>query len=186
MLRTLFIALLYLVSFSLSDAITCVLTGGAGVGKTTVINALQKQGYQTAPEMWTLLYNQAKENGTVAAEFADPERCRKKLMDMQLTLEQSLDVNQCIFLDRSTIDNVAFAYYHNEIVSLDMLDIIKKKRYDLVFFLDPLPATLYQKEICSREDSIKIHHHLMQFYTELGYDSIHVPFDTPEKVALTP
>ncbi len=162
-----------------------VLTGGPGIGKTTVINLLKEEGYQTVPESWTLLFNQAKESNTLDAfSKEDPAAFRERLMDFQLSLENAIDAKKTAILDRSTVDVVAFGQRHNVGMAQRLLDIPKKDRYDLIFFLDPLPKELYDKPkelFCTREQSLEIHEFLKKAYTDMGFLIIDVPFDTPVK-----
>jgi len=162
-----------------------VLTGGPGVGKSTIINLLQENGHQTRPEVWTSLYQEAKSNNTLA-EFSTESSSpafRQKIIGLQLSHEGSLEKNSCAFLDRSAVDHVAFGNLYNIPMSESITDLPKTHRYDLVFLLEPLPAELYDKpkELnCSQETSIMIHQHLKKSYQEYGYSLINVPFSSPE------
>ncbi|MBA3954910.1 ATP-binding protein [Candidatus Dependentiae bacterium] len=107
-------------------------------GKTTVINLLKKQGYQTIPEVLTLLFDEAKQNNCLE-EFwfaSNSLAFRMKLMEKQLALENSLDKNKFAFLDRSTIDVVAFGNYYNIKMPHYITDVAKKDMYAIIFFLD--------------------------------------------------
>lgn len=161
-----------------------VLTGGPGVGKSEVINLLQQQGYQTIPEVWTLLFNEAKQNNNLKyfSAASNSVAFRKKLMKMQLSFENKLDKKKSAFLDRSTVDVVAFGNIYNITMPQNITNIPKEDRYDLIFFIDPLPKNLYQKtELCSQEESLKIHQQLKEFYTDMGYPIVEVPFDSLKK-----
>ena len=89
-----------------------VLTGGPGVGKTTVINALKETGYQTVPESYTALWNQTQPNH-LETYFGGLVAFRATLMDYQCALEDAIDPSQPAFLDRSTVDVVAFGQLYN-------------------------------------------------------------------------
>ena len=164
-----------------------VLTGGSGVGKSTVIKLLNDAGYQTVPEAWSSLFDEAKKQNKLD-EFLteDPVTSREKIMDFQLALEAAIDVSKPVFLDRSTVDVVAFGQLYNVCMEQWLLDIPTKDCYDLVFFFDPLPADLYEKnkreEVhCSRAQSLQIEEYLKNIYTDMGFSLINVPFDTPSK-----
>ena len=162
-----------------------VLTGGAGVGKSTVINLLAQHGYQTIPEVWTLLFNEAKQANRAEAfllpSFLNSSEFRIKMMDVQLLFENSLEKEKITFLDRSTIDIVAYGYFYDIEMSEAMINVPKNNKYDLIFFLDPLPIELYHHELCDSETSLRQHEHIKKFYKDLGYNIIEVPFDSPEE-----
>lgn len=164
-----------------------VLTGGPGVGKSTIINMLQENGYYTRPEVWTTLYEEAKEQGR-AVEFSaesSSAEFRQTLMYLQLSYEESLPKNTFAFLDRSAVDVVAFGKLYNISMPKSITDVLHYNRYDLVFFLEPLPADFFNKSEelnCNYQTSLNIHRHLQEFYenTDPAYSLIHVPFADPQ------
>lgn len=160
-----------------------VLTGGPGVGKTTVINALKEAGYQTVPESYTALWNQTQPHH-LETYFGGLVAFREKLMDYQVALEDAIDPSQPAFLDRSTVEIVAFGELYNIEMAQRILDIPYNDRYDLIFFLDPLPEELYDKPeelACTRAQSLAIHEYLQKAYTDRGFPIVEVPFDTSVK-----
>jgi len=156
-----------------------VLTGAPGCGKSSIIEELNRRGFQTCPEVYTTLYNESKDY-TV---FSQPINLRYKLLDKQLFLESLLKKETPVFLDRSTIDIILFAKYFNIEMPLDFIDKAKNKSYDLVFLMEPLPKQYYKvtnirKE--TQEESLKIHQFFKEEYKKFGYKVIEVPFDTIE------
>ncbi len=163
-----------------------VLTGGPGSGKSTVIEELNKRGYQTSTEAFTFLFNQAKKQGTLEELTKNPISFREQLMQQQLAFESSLDPNKLAFLDRGTIDILVFGDELKIPMSAALRDSVKKSSYDLVFLLEPLPKEQYkQTEIRSEnyEKSLAIADQLKKAYEEKKYTVIAVPFDTPQKRA---
>lgn len=167
--------------------IIIALTGGPGVGKSSVIEELAKRGYSVVPEVFTLLYEEAKAKNTLSTVFSNRTTLREILLDRQAKLEAALnDTRGFIFLDRSAIDSIAIDAYHAVAVSDTLRKEIKKIHIDVVFFLDPLPEQYYKQTEIRREtyeEAMKIHAFLKKFYKDLGYMSINVPFDTVEKRA---
>lgn len=161
-----------------------VLTGGPGVGKSTIIAELSKRGYQTTPETFTLLHEQAEKKNTLDTFFDDPAQLRSDLMSEQRRLESSVTATKPAFFDRSTIDIVAFGDYFKVPMSQDLRNQASKN-YDLIFFLDPLPEHFYENTAIRREtykESAEIHNFLKDAYKQLGYKKyqlIDVPYGTP-------
>lgn len=161
----------------------CVLTGGPGVGKTTLIEELKDLGYQTIPEVYAVLYEQAATENRLATFFIDPVALYENILKEQIQWEQSLDGQAIAFLDRSTIDIIAFAKHFNVLLPNEFT-IRAKRSYDIIFFLEPLPKNLY-KQCNERKESYQeaesLHHLIKKTYIEHGYapqQLIEVPFGT--------
>lgn len=159
-----------------------VLTGGPGVGKITVLSVLEKWGYPCIQEVYGLLYAQAKEQDSLTAFFANPVNLYARILQEQITLEQALPKIGCAFLDRSTIDIAAFARYFKVPLAAQFLQEIARQ-YATIFFLDPLPESLYvqcheRKE--TYKESLYVHDLIKEVYMHCGYQIVVVPFDTIE------
>ncbi len=172
--------LFFLCYASLDASERYVLTGGPGVGKSSVIDLLQKMGYQTVPEAFTLLLNSGRIDVSTLGTLA----FRRELMDLHLSLEQNIDDSRDAFLDRCTIDVLAFGLFRNLAMPQELLDVPNQQKYDLVFILDPLPEEQYQRsDAFSYEESNRIHQCIITLYEERGYRLIQIPYSTPEERA---
>lgn len=184
-IKSLFFILLACTQLPLNAYRRYVLTGGPGVGKSTVISELAKRGYAVAPEAYTLLHNRAEKEQSLDTLLADPVKFRSKLMEEQLKIESRLNPEKSAFLDRSAIDVVAFGDHFKVEMSKELRDEANRK-YDLIFFLDPLPAKYYENTKVRREtpeEAELIHNDLKKAYKDRGYHPyqlIDVPFGTPE------
>lgn len=164
-----------------------VLTGGPGVGKSTIIEELNKLGYKVLPEAFTEVCREAQQAKTfdsilVDGVFVDPAGFQKKLMLKQRQLEES--PTGPAFLDRSKVDLVIFGDYYPPKVPQEFYDEAMESKYDLVFLINPLPEQFYQQTELRREsylESQNLHKFLKEGYENFGYKVIEVPFDTAEK-----
>ena len=162
-----------------------ILTGGPGVGKSTVISMLNNQGYQVSPEAYETLYNKLGDE-TIAA--MDASLFRNMLMEGQLKIEKNLIPAQPAFLDRSTLDVIFYGQYFGIPVSPKLAQDAQNNRYDAVLFLEELPKEHYQKSKFrteSSEESHTIHEFLKQKYQqkakELNIPFIAIPYAAPEQ-----
>lgn len=181
------LALLTLTAFCKTLPIKIAISGGPGVGKTTIIEELKKLHYQVVPEIYTLLRNKAQQANCLTEFFGNPSKTRWDIINTQKELEDLCDQTQYIFCDRSMVDMIGYADYYNKIkMNQDYFDQIKASTYDLVFFLEPLPENYYQKTDIRKEDytkALEIHTYLENGYKKLHYHIIHVPFNTvPERI----
>jgi len=155
-----------------------ILTGGPGVGKTTILNELGKSGEMTLSEAAReiIAEEQKKEPGilpwTNLAEF------QKRTMQRQVQQEREAVQHKPtrIFQDRSLVDSIAYAEVGGINVPDGLYELVEQANYSRVFFLEQLPFYKQDKE--RKEDSElaqRIHQRLYQVYDRLGFDLVPVP-----------
>lgn len=163
-----------------------IVTGAPCSGKSSLIAHLQKNGYQTIPEVFHLLYAQAFENNTAQSFFDNPIALRYQLMNTQIDLESRLNPRGTAFLDRSVWDIIFFGEWYNIPMPQDLYDLAAHQHYDCIFFLDLLPQRFYQTTQFrgeSFEVAQKMHQFFLERYSKIGLSFIKVPFNTVEKRA---
>lgn len=163
-----------------------ILTGAPCSGKSSLIEALEKKGYQIIPEVFQLLYAQAFENKSADTFFVDQLALRYRLMHAQIDLESRLDSGRITFLDRSVWDIIFFGEWYNIQMPPDLYSLAAHQRYDYVFFLDLLPRQFYQTTQFRGESfelAQKMHHFFLEKYRKTGLSILQVPFDTIENRA---
>lgn len=119
-----------------------VITGGPSTSKTTVIDLLQKQGYNTTIEHARHYIDTMRDEGNTVEDIRNNKRkFQLGVLDMQIEQEASLKKEDIVFLDRAIPD--ALTYY--QFLKLDydekLIDAIKETSYKKVFILDRLPFT---------------------------------------------
>jgi predicted ATPase len=175
------------VNFAAQASWRCVLTGGPCVGKSTTLAELAKRGYHTIPEVFTTLFKQAEKNNALDAFFEDMTQLQTNLLIEQLRLESLLPATHTAFLDRSAEDIMAYNRYHNVPVLESLANQVRQ--YDIIFFLEPLPAHLFQNSDVRREtpeEALVLHNLVKDAYRQRGYKSyqlVDVPFGTPSERA---
>ncbi len=173
-----------------------VLTGGPGVGKTSVGNALKQRGFMVAKEAFSDLFEdyvlreQTKglsqkdsENNFWKFIITESVAFRRVLMCRQLELEEAAEkLHGIMFVDRGTPDIVAFGDVFGIYMTPEFRLLAESHEYNkYVFFLEPLPKELYQQTHVrheSYEESVKMHNTFKDLYRKFGYTVVEVPFDT--------
>ena len=158
-----------------------VVTGAPSCGKTTLINLLADQGFQTSPEGARLYLEREIANGRTIEELrSDHVTLQCGIKDMHLEIEHGLQANDFIFLDRAVPDCLAW----DRVFGLNPNEFLREcfhYRYASVFILTRLQLEL---------DGLRYHDDALQDFTEewhirdyrsLGYRIVRVPVLPPEE-----
>lgn len=162
--------------------VTCVLTGGPGVGKSTTLSLLEQRGFHIIPEAarQLLAEEHAKKGGGITpksnlAAFQDLVWRRQVLLEQQL----QPGIN---FLDRGFPDMITYCRLGNVAPPQRLSQLAKKTRYDRVFLLELLPD--HQNDEArweGFETARTIHTEIEKVYREFGYEPISIPPVSPEE-----
>ncbi len=158
-----------------------VLTGAPCSGKSTLIDQLDENGFQTVPEAAHQYIEREVARGRTIDEMRENwVAFQRPLIDMQLRIEGGLRAIDVIFLDRAFPDSLAF----HRAYGLDPNEILAHcfhHRYASVFVLDRLPF----KENGVRDEDATLAVYLDEWhnrdYNALGYNVVKVPGLAPEE-----
>jgi predicted ATPase len=161
-----------------------VITGTVSCGKTTLIDQLANQGFQTVPEIGRLYFEREIARGRTKDELREnPAACQRAMVDMQLRLECGLRATDVVFLDRGLPDCLAFC----RVTGVNPNEILAecfRHRYACVFALDRLP---FQRDGLRDDDeawAAFLDEWIARDYRALGYKVVRVPVLPPhERVA---
>jgi predicted ATPase len=158
-----------------------VITGAPCCGKTTLIDQLANQGFQTVPETAHLYIEREMAKGrTINEIFANRAALQRGIEDMQLSIEGGLQAIDVAFLDRAFPDCLAF----HRVAGLNPNEILPdcfQHRYASVLMLDPLP---FQGNGVRDDDASKVGYldeWLARDYRALGYRVVRVPVLSPQE-----
>jgi len=157
-----------------------VLTGGPGVGKTTVIEILASKGYAIIPEAARIIMEEEQIKNSDIVPWKNLAIFQEAVAKRQLMAEAHIKA-PITFLDRGLIDGYAYCMQGN-IPAPKMLIEHVKDRYDKVFLLAPLP--IYENDTVRKEKKyfqISIHSMIQDAYKKFGYNLIHVPVLAPDE-----
>ncbi|GAA4271879.1 ATP-binding protein [Aquimarina gracilis] len=166
-----------------------VITGAPGTGKTSVILKLEEANFFCFHEVIRAMTQEAKKsNGSNSivsnpiVSVSDPYQFNTTILNARI--KQFTDalskVDDILFYDRGIPDVLAYMDYFDQKYEDHFIDKCKKHVYDHVFILPPWKEIYISDEerFESFEQAEQIHYHLLNTYTDLGYDCIEVPFGT--------
>lgn len=163
-----------------NNLIRIAISGGPGVGKSTVLEMLAYKGYQTVPEAARIIIEREQLKDSDCLPWKNTQLFQNTISELQLKLEDSIQ-SGIVFSDRGLIDG----YAYSKVDQIKTPEIILRKgkdRYNQVFLLAQLPN--YQKDNSRREDIEKariLQEAIRLAYIEFGYTPIEVPVLSPEE-----
>lgn len=105
---------------------------------------------------------------------------QNKILSLKLARERHLNPEHQIFFDRGLPDSLAYYKLHHLPVA-NVYKLLYTFRYDVVFFLEPLPLVHDDIRIEPPEIAEKLNDLIYQSYLECDYDPIRVPVMSIEK-----
>ncbi|KAB7530295.1 AAA family ATPase [Flagellimonas olearia] len=159
-----------------------VITGGPGVGKTTLLNELQNRGHATVPEIARELIKEQQDNNGDALPWKD----KKLYMELmfQHSVESFKQINHSsngtdpIFFDRGFLDALCYASLEGIPIVQEMRTTAEIMRYNThVFILSPWQE-IYQTDEQRKQDwneAVFTYNKMIQTYRGYQYDLVEVP-----------
>lgn len=153
-----------------------VITGGPATGKTSLIQALNKIGNQTFPEVARQIIKEQLEIKSKLVPWDDVSGFSKLVLEEQLNHFNSA-TNKLNFYDRGIPDLIGYLNHGNQPIFDKLNDYSTSHQYNTVFILPPWEE-IYETDNERREsfeDAVLIYEALKSAYSNAGYDFIIVP-----------
>lgn len=116
-----------------------VITGGPSTGKTTIINQLERLGYDVVPEAAREIIDEALAKGISLEELrADELKFQNSIFNRKIQNESKLSPEKLTFLDRGLNDTIAYLKYYGFTPDQAEMNYIAQASYKTVFVLEPL------------------------------------------------
>lgn len=161
-----------------------VITGGPGSGKTSLINFLEKKGYNCLPEVSRAVIKKAQAEGIDQLFLEDPILFSEHLLNGRLQQFEELKTTDenFVFYDRGLPDVTAYMDYLGTNYPSYFSKTCLKNRYDAIFLLPPWEDIYIQdnERYESFDQAEKIFEYLHQGYLNYGYEVYHVPVGSIE------
>ena len=164
-----------------------VITGGPGVGKTTLLETFVRQGYPHVPEVAReIIREQMAQNGDALPWANIPAYTRLMLSRSINSFQHHLTHDEILFFDRGIPDTLAYAHLTRQPVFPELQHASLNFRYNPhVFILPPWPE-IYQTDTERKQtyqEVVATYDAMLTTYRQLDYTPIIVPQGTPEERA---
>jgi len=158
-----------------------VITGASCSGKTTLIDLLGDNGFQTRSEVARQYFERELTKGRTIDEIRkDRTTFTCQVYDMMVKRESGLRADEVTFLDRALPDGLAF-YRFAGLNPNEILSDCFQHRYASVFMLNRFP---YQQDgVRAADDATAAYFEswTLRDYSALGYNVVRVPVLPPEE-----
>jgi predicted ATPase len=153
-----------------------VLTGGPGVGKTTLLHALRSQGECCVEESARAVIREQLETGGRAVPWIDPEAFADAAAARDIArFDQLAGEARRVFFDRGIIDS----WRANGVApTAALVDALRARRYNRRVFIAPPWREIYRTDDERRQDWAEAqatYGRILQNLDELGYEAVVLP-----------
>jgi len=163
-----------------------VITGGPSTGKSTVIEELKNRQYTCFDEVSRDIIKEARKEGIEQLFLTDPLLFSRKLIEGRVKQYHKADSieDTLIFFDRGIPDVNAYLKYSKQEIPQEFEEITRAHPYDRIVFIMPPWDEIFTND-AERYESFNqaqlIHNKLVNYYKELDYYLIFVPFGPVKK-----
>lgn len=158
-----------------------IISGGPGVGKTTLIHALRQTGFLTVEEEARRIIKEQEAIG------GDGVPWKSKALYAQLMLDASVraygeikstNFQEPVYFDRGILDAVCYMHMENIPVTKETVDIVYKCVYNRDVFILPPWQAIYKTDNERKQswkEALFTFEKMKETYREYGYNVIEVP-----------
>lgn len=159
-----------------------IITGGPGVGKTTLLDELQNRGFGTVPEIAREIIKEQQEIDGEALPW------RNKKLYMEMMFERSVASfkktmkeyrgTHPLFFDRGFLDSLCYASLEGIPIDQEMKTLSETLRYNTSVFILPPWKDIYQTDAQRKQDwneAVFTYNKMIQTYRGYQYDLVEVP-----------
>ena len=161
-----------------------VITGAPSTGKTTIINALKKEGYSCAEEISRELIAEQIDIGGNILPWKDQIAFENQIANRRYKQYLDSPENCICFFDRSSIDCIAYLNSNKLEATSQIIEIIKNCTFNKTVFYTPIWEEIFENDMERKENieqSKKIEIELKKCYQSFGYSIIEIPKTTLDK-----
>ncbi len=158
-----------------------IITGGPGVGKTTLIDSLQSRGFRVVPEAARkIIKEQVLINGE-GLPWKDKEYYAQLMLEASILNYRDFVAeggSEMTFFDRGILDTICYMIMENIPLPDNLEDLLNNHKYNNNVFILPPWEEIYKTDSERKqtwEEAVYTFQKMKQVYTQYGYKVIEVP-----------
>lgn len=156
-----------------------IITGGPGVGKTTLLRELQQRGFRCVPEIARqIIQEQAKTGGDALPWENIPAYTRLMLSRSVDSYVENVAHEEITIFDRGIPDTLAYTLLTRQPPSPELQQAVLNYRYNTRVFILPPWSEIYQTDPERKQtyqEAVDTYEILYHTYQNLGYHLTIVP-----------
>ncbi|WP_153391618.1 AAA family ATPase [Chryseobacterium vaccae] len=167
-----------------SDDQLYVITGGPGVGKTTLLEALNKQGFTTVKEEARRIIKEQIDSGGDALPWENKIKYAELMLNASAETYREIKnthPENPVFFDRGILDTVCYMEMEKISLSDKIHTIIRETVYNNTVFILPPWKEIYENDSERKqtwEEALSTFESMKAAYVKYGYHVVEVPKDT--------
>lgn len=158
-----------------------VISGGPGVGKTTLINELKNSGFEIVEENARKIIKNQIDTNQEGLPWKNKEKYAKLMLEESIKSYQNevsvKNVNP-VFFDRGILDSLCYMKMEHISISKHIIELVKQYRYNKTVFILPPWKEIYRTDNERKQDWNEAEltfEKMKETYIEFGYNIILVP-----------
>jgi predicted ATPase len=159
-----------------------VISGGPGGGKTSLLEALSKNGYGYISETGRFIIRERIRQGF--SPRPAPEEFARQMFQMDYeNFINNAEISDILFFDRSFLDSAFLIHQSDEIFFEKIRDSLITNRFYTKVFMTPPWKEIYtvdSERDQTYDESVVIYEKLSQWYLTNGYELVIVPRQSVE------
>jgi predicted ATPase len=165
-------------SFFMNDIRKYVVTGGPGFGKTSIINELERRGYNSVHEISRSIIKEQLDSGGDVLPWKNLGIFSRLVFERRVQQHVETPEHLHSFFDRGVPDVVAYMVRDELELPEKYVHALSELNYNQFIFLTPPWQDIFindneRKE--SYEQACSIHTYITDTYNKLGYTTLEIP-----------
>ena len=163
-----------------------VITGAPGTGKTTLIQALEADGYPVYHEVAREFIHRSQQGEDFPTPWTNLQRFTELVVEARKHQYAAALLSGGL-LDRGVPDAVAYLRHNGMPVPREVWEWCLDHRYHSTVFMAPPWESIFLRDDERREtfeEAVAIHQALLYTWQELRYEVVEIPFGTVAERAL--
>jgi len=158
-----------------------VITGGPGVGKTTLVERLKQAGYSTVEEQARKIIKHQMNIGGNGLPWSDKALYAQLMFEASVKTYQEITLGNHatpIFFDRGILDTVCYMTVEKIPLSSELLMALEQVTYNKNVFILPPWREIYRTDKQRKQswaEAVLTFHQMKNTYLQYGYNVIEVP-----------